>query len=181
MEACFPNGPGLRLSFDDGTFGQLSLINNVGQLSGTSNSSLTNKGDVLLRSGPNAKDLVFAVQKPGLPGWPHAEGGRMRFITNPGNETELMRLTSDGSISLGVRSGNPSVYGADNDDPLGNIHLRDKLILSGSNYASIKYNKFSVYDAPHDYWHERRMSPGLSAGIGFLPLDNITPPSSASC
>lgn len=183
---CMPN-PAVRLDVTGKTyFGQLSLASAT---STTQNCGLATEADVILRAAPGSTtqtviaDLILTNQYPspqsGTPPnfvWPYDGGGRIRFLTTPTNssgELEVMRMTSSGKISLGTPTNTNGWYTPA--DPVGQVHIRDKIVISGSDYASIKYNQYSQFDAVNQVWHERRISEGAPAGLGFNP--SISPAS----
>lgn len=93
----FPGGPGLRLSHSDGKFGQLVLVDNQFNGMQLCNSILATNGDVLLRAGPTANDIVLSTQ---------STTAAIRFATSKSipNEMELERMTilNDGNIGIGT-------------------------------------------------------------------------------
>ncbi|HEY6170736.1 MAG TPA: hypothetical protein VIX80_00625 [Candidatus Kapabacteria bacterium] len=96
----FQGGPGIRLSYGilpDLTFGQLALVQDT-----NINSTCATVGDLLLRAGCRAKDLVLLTQN---------NQSAIRFATShPETSIETERMTILNNGNVGVRTTTPLAH-----------------------------------------------------------------------
>jgi hypothetical protein len=147
----FQGGPGIRLSYGlspDLTFGQLALIQDT-----NINSTFASVGDLLLRAGCSAKDLVLLTQN---------NQSAIRFVTShPETSVETERMTILNNGNVGIRNSTPFAHLS-----IGNDFGMMSNTAPGLGWKEINFNCAFTNGA------NKRTAQGPSARMLFSPDNN---------